>query len=149
MTDSTPTPECNGDDNCIECCPEVEVSMPGTLAALRAERDELRDALSKSRRSHDFTRQWYAVRIERIRDLAKEHGIWPEAACILANGTADSSEPPTYAQILNGERHKRTRAEAERDRYRAALEWMADHGSYFNNPYGERARAALNGSDDE
>lgn len=37
-----------------------------------------------------------------------------------------------------------TALRAERDRYRAALEWMA-----FNNPYGERARAALDGSDDE
>lgn len=28
---------CTGDDNCIECAPEVEVSMPGTIAALEAQ----------------------------------------------------------------------------------------------------------------
>ncbi len=112
---------------------------------LEAERDELRGELADARRSHEFTRQWYAERIERIRDLAKEHGIWPEAACILANGTAAASEPPTYAQILNGERHKHKRAAAERNRYRTALERIAEQ----DEPLGWEAQDALKGGSDE
>jgi hypothetical protein len=54
------------------------------------------------------TEQWYAVRLERLKDLAKERGIWPEVACIIANGTMTGMrdgafvyDPPTYAQQLN------------------------------------------------
>lgn len=117
---------------------------------LEAERDELRGELADARRSHEFTRQWYAERIERIRDLAKEHGIWPEAACILANGTAAASEPPTYAQILNGERHKHKRAAAERNRYRTALERIAGKDGHDTDPWSLLvAMNALNGGSDE
>jgi chromosome segregation ATPase len=117
---------------------------------LEAERDELRGELADARRSHEFTRQWYAERIERIRDLAKEHGIWPEAACILANGTAAASEPPTYAQILNGERHKHKRAAAERNRYRTALERIAGKDGHDTDPWSLLvAMNALKGGSDE
>lgn len=55
---------------------------------------------------------WYAVRIERLKDLAKEKGIWHEVASILANGTLTGIvdgkpfyEPPTYASQMNALRY--------------------------------------------
>lgn len=54
-----------------------------------------------------FTHEWYAVRIERLREFAKEKGILTEVACILANGTLTGItndkvhyEPPTYQQKM-------------------------------------------------
>jgi hypothetical protein len=76
------------------------------------------------RRSLEHCRDWYAVRIERITELAKAHDIWPEAACILANGTAAADEPPTYAQLLNQERHKVSALRADNAMLReGAEEW--------------------------
>lgn len=61
------------------------------------------------RSSLRFTRDWYAERIARLTQLAKDRGIWPDVACILANGTASADEPPTYGQLLNTERHRANR----------------------------------------
>lgn len=44
---------------------------------------------------------WYASRIERLRDLLRGSEFEGPLATILANGTAASGEPPTYAQKLN------------------------------------------------
>lgn len=58
---------------------------------------------------------WYAPRIERIKDLAKEAGIWEKVACALANsGSSEIGEPPEYALRLN-------MLKAERDAERAKL----------------------------
>lgn len=63
---------------------------------------------------------WYAVRIERLAELAKAQGIWPEVARILANGDLQghpnpdgtlAHDPPTYSQLLNLAQHRATRAE--------------------------------------
>jgi hypothetical protein len=79
-----------------------ELAQRLTLA--EAERDRAID-----RRDH--TVQWYAERLERLKDFAKEHGHWPEVACIIANGTASPNEPPTYAQQLNMAKHRAEAAE--------------------------------------
>ena len=62
----------------------------------------------------DFTTQWYAVRIRRIRDLIEEKApeLNHELCAVLANETATSLEPPSYSQILNGLRHKIARLES-------------------------------------
>jgi hypothetical protein len=98
-------------------------------AKLCMERDDLRQRAEAAEKERDHVRQWYAQRWERLKDLAKEHGIWDKAACIMANGTADSMEPPTYAQQLNEAKYRAEAAEAEnaklreeRDRLRAALQ---------------------------
>ncbi len=88
---------------------EGALILANDLARTKHENAELR-------RSRQFIEQWYAERVERISDLAKEHGIWNEVACVLANGTTSAAEPPTYAQLLNGERHKVARLTKERDR---------------------------------
>jgi len=51
----------------------------------------------------EFIQEWYAVRLERLRDLIQDKApqLEDEICAILANGSANSAEPPTYAQILN------------------------------------------------
>lgn len=83
----------------------------------------------------EFCEEWYAVRIERLKDLAKKHDIWPEMACILANGTGDPYEPPTYAQQMNLLRYRAEKAEKK-------LELIAQEaGEWFPAWHGVCARA--------
>ncbi|QDE83286.1 hypothetical protein [Myxococcus xanthus] len=82
----------------------------GALDAARAANEEAgrrsaeieslkkRAELAESRKEH--TEYWYGVRLERLKDMAKERGFWREMAAIIANGTV-GDEPPTYAQQLN------------------------------------------------
>ena len=58
---------------------------------------------------------WYGCRWERIKDYAKANGIWHDMAAIMANGTLDTHEPPTYAQKYNALQYKKVMAEKERD----------------------------------
>ena len=78
-----------------------------------------------------FTEDWYAVRIARLSELCKKHGCWEEASAILANGTVDSSEPPTYAQTLSLLRHEvslqASRIErAETSQRRMIVRWLRE-----------------------
>ena len=98
MTDSTPIPECSGDDNCIECCPEVEVSMPGTIAALTAELTQTKD--------------------ERDALLHVRHTLTAERDDLRRRNAAGAASEIDLARALDA-------AEAERDRYRDALERIA------------------------
>lgn len=98
------------------------------ILALRARVAELDGKLAKSERYSEHTTQWYAVRIERIKDVAKVAGIWPQIAAILANGTVSSDDPVNYARLLNQAKHEAKRAneraeaaEAERDRLAARV----------------------------
>lgn len=72
----------------------------------------LREAL-KLQSTLDFTQNWWAVRAEHIREVAEEHGCWPEVCNILANGTAGLHETPTYAQKLNLALHDAATARKE------------------------------------
>ena len=89
--------------------------LRAALAAVTAERDRLARDLA-------FTEQWYAVRFERLAELGKSAGCWDAMAAIIANGTADSHEPPTYARQLVRANHRADVAERERDRLRAEVE---------------------------
>jgi hypothetical protein len=73
----------------------------------------IRDAVAQGQERVAFTEAWYAERIQRLQDLLieKAPALWNEAACILANGTASATEPPTYARILQ---HAKVRAEEYR-----------------------------------
>lgn len=77
--------------------------------------------VERLRKRVEHTEQWYAVRFERIRDEAKAAGIWPRIACIMANGTAEATEPPTYAQQMNVLRHEVERLRAENSRLHVAF----------------------------
>ena len=85
------------------------------LSAVTAERDRLQ-------RNLNFTEQWYAERFERLADLGKSAGCWDAMAAIIANGTADPYEPPTYAQQLVRANHRADVAERERDQLLAEVE---------------------------
>lgn len=75
--------------------------------------------------------EWYAVRWARLRDLIHDNAlhIEDEACCIMANGTADPNEPPTYDQILSQKNHEIARLQAMvnglADRIAAAHEVIA------------------------
>ncbi|MEW6316279.1 MAG: hypothetical protein AB1670_07790, partial [Pseudomonadota bacterium] len=78
----------------VKSCAKGEALMTVTqhlaaLSAVTAERDRLQ-------RNLNFTEQWYAERFERLADLGKSAGCWDAMAAIIANGTADPYEPPTY-----------------------------------------------------
>jgi hypothetical protein len=84
----------------------------GDIEELKAAKQEAEDKLAEAIFTKEHTQYWYAVRLERIKDSAKAHGIWPEIAAIIANGTANAFEPPTYAQQLNRAIHRAEAAEA-------------------------------------
>ncbi|TWU39114.1 hypothetical protein Q31b_41970 [Novipirellula aureliae] len=58
----------------------------------------------------EYTHQWYGVRWKRLHDLLEAADIpenLKEQACrIMAHGSADSEEPPSYDQQLNHMRQK-------------------------------------------
>lgn len=85
--------------------------LPKAIAALDAARAD-RDT-ERCRREH--TDQWYAERWARLRDLFDGTPLEARACNVMANGTADHEEPPTYAQLLNSARADRDRLAAERD----------------------------------
>jgi hypothetical protein len=104
----------------------VEATSRRLLATAMDEIENLQKEATRLRRQMAFTQEWYAVRFERLRDLGKQHGIWNEMACIIANGTANVSEPPSYAQLLNTALHRAKAAEKERDH------WKANHANEVN-----------------
>ncbi len=116
MTDSTPIPECSGDDNCIECCPEVEVSMPGTIAALTAELTQTKD--------------------ERDALLHVRHTLTAERDDLRRRNAAGAASEIDLARALDA-------AEAERDRYRDALERIVQRSGGLDCGEYRIARAAL------
>jgi hypothetical protein len=94
------------------------------------ERDAAITRAEAADRRAEHTEEWYAVRMERLQDLGKDHGIWPEMAAIIANGTVTGNEPPTYAQQLIMAKH---RAEAAERRIAAfAHDDIADCPTYYD-----------------
>jgi hypothetical protein len=103
-------------------------------AVAEAERDQARAELAQAR-----------AELKRLQDKAefiterraqKSHRLWAWAHeelseplktryfNIVANGTADVMEQPTYAQQYNGQKYRAEAAEAERDTLRAELEGL-------------------------
>ena len=66
--------------------------------------------------SLEHTEYWNSCRWERIKEYAKANGFWKDVAAIMANGTIDTLEMPTYAQKYNALLYKKVMAEKERDR---------------------------------
>ena len=79
--------------------PTYAQKLEARITELEAENATLNEAKR-------WSRDWYAVRWERLRDLLKDTDLWEQANCIMANGTASATEPPTYAQILNMQQYK-------------------------------------------
>lgn len=84
--------------------------------ALAAEAQALREEIKKAQNALAFTEQWYGVRHERLWHWA--HAELNEEQKrryfnIVANGTAEHSEPPTFAQQLCRMKHRYECAEKE------------------------------------
>ncbi len=84
--------------------------------ALAAEAQALREEIKKAQNALAFTEQWYGVRHERLWHRA--HAELNEEQKrryfnIVANGTAEHSEPPTFAQQLCRTKHRYECAEKE------------------------------------
>jgi len=114
------------------------------ISRLVEERDALREELARAivarnraRDSRDHTRYFYGQRMDRLRAYAKEHGFWPDVACIFANGKLMSDPSMTPGAMrrfrlevaLRGVTAERDRAVADlalaRDAIGAAVEGVA------------------------
>lgn len=92
--------------------------------ALAAEAQALREEVEKAQNALAFTEQWHGVRYERLWHWA--HAELDEEQKrryfnIVANGTAEHSEPPTYAQQLCRMKHRYECAEKEAAALRARV----------------------------
>ncbi|HFL1957668.1 TPA: hypothetical protein ACG3DD_003541 [Pseudomonas aeruginosa] len=97
--------------------------------ALAAEAQALREEIKKAQNALAFTEQWYGVRHERLWHWA--HAELNEEQKrryfnIVANGTAEHSEPPTFAQQLCRMKHRAEVAEKEVAALRAKLAMAED-----------------------
>ncbi|WP_216823218.1 hypothetical protein [Pseudomonas aeruginosa] len=97
--------------------------------ALAAEAEALREEVEKAQNALAFTEQWHGVRYERLWHWA--HAELDEEQKrryfnIVANGTAEHSETPTYAQQLCRMKHRYECAEKEAAALRARVAVVPD-----------------------
>lgn len=99
------------------------------LEGLRAEAQALREEVAAEQKNLAFTEQWYAVRHERLWHWAHEELSEEQKRRyfnIVANGTAEHSEPPTFAQQLCRTKHRYECAEKEVAALRTKLAMSED-----------------------
>ncbi|MCS7773704.1 hypothetical protein N0039_31190, partial [Pseudomonas aeruginosa] len=118
----------------IDDCEHVESSEGAWVTAsdydaLAAEAQALREEVEKAQNALAFTEQWHGVRYERLWHWA--HAELDEEQKrryfnIVANGTAEHSEPPTYAQQLCRMKHRYECAEKEAAALRARVAVVPD-----------------------
>lgn len=119
------------------------------IEQLSAQHARSSERIADAVRSKEHCQYWYAVRLERIKDSAKAHGIWPEIAAIIANGTASALEPPTYAQQLNRAIHRAEASEAKLGEAVDLIEdllGLASGSGEAGLAFVERYRASVSGS---
>lgn len=102
--------------------------------ALAAEAQALREEVEKAQNALAFTEQWHGVRYERLWHWA--HAELDEEQKrryfnIVANGTAEHSEPPTYAQQLCRMKHRYECAEKEAAALRARVVVLPDASTVY------------------
>ncbi|WP_319061107.1 hypothetical protein [Pseudomonas aeruginosa] len=91
---------------------------------LAAEAQALREEVAAAQKNLAFTKQWYAVRHERLWHWAHEELSEEQKRRyfnIVANGTAEHNEPPIYAQQLCRMKHRAESAEQELAALRARV----------------------------
>lgn len=68
----------------------------------------LTEVIEEGRKILEFRDSWYAVRFKRLREWVKDlpEKKRKEYFSIVANGTSNQFEPPTYAQIINILKHE-------------------------------------------
>jgi hypothetical protein len=109
------------------------------LEAVLAERTKERDAAEAARKR---TQMWYATRYERMHQWMRENAsdeAQHEYFSIVANGTKDVSEAPTYATILNVLTYRAEKAEAECNKvFTAGVEAMRERALSLLHEWGVR-----------
>lgn len=113
---------------------DIAAGGPDDTLNVRVRR--LAEAVGKAEASKEFTASWYSTRWERLRVLLQPTDLWRSACAIMANGTADMGEPPTYAQDLNVALHRAK--EAEKRAARAERE-LAENLPLYKLPPEQRA----------
>lgn len=89
---------------------------------------EIVDSLPPDAASHEavrrreWTEEWYASRLERLRILAQEKGFWPEMAAIIANEAQPEDKPPSHSAMLVFMRHRAETAEKELAELKAKMD---------------------------
>lgn len=101
-----------------------EAVLASDYDTLAAEAQALREEVEKAQNALAFTEQWHGVRYERLWHWA--HAELDEEQKrryfnIVANGTAEHSETPTYAQQLCRMKHRYECAEKEAAALRARV----------------------------
>lgn len=104
------------------------------IVTLEAEAQALREEIKKAQNALAFTEQWYGVRHERLWHWA--HAELNEEQKrryfnIVANGTAEHSEPPTFAQQLCRTKHRYECAEKEVAALRARVVVLPDASTVY------------------
>lgn len=127
--------------------------------------EALEDRAQYAERRLRHCKQWYAERLERLTAYAKENGIWPDVACIIANGSLSDGtryDPPTYAQQMNTAIHRAEAAEerasklqgkvdtleAQIAELRGALEKARDQFQFYADEHKVKSDAAYKSWDD-
>lgn len=97
---------CGGWGNDCDCPGSRIAALEQKCAELERERDA-----EKDRAQH--TQEWYATRWRRLKEWARKDipdNLSNQFFSIIANGTKDPFEPPTYAQQMNVLKHHLERA---------------------------------------
>ncbi len=110
--------------------PQGDYVAADDYAKLEAEAQAPREEVEKAQNALAFTEQWYGVRYERLWHWA--HAELDEEQKrryfnIVANGTAEHSEPPTYAQQLCRMKNRYECAEKEVAALRARVVVIPEH----------------------
>lgn len=82
--------------------------------------------LAQAIKSRDWTQEWYSVRLERLKDLMKQHGIWKDGAAIIANASLSGDRGNDYWQQLNVMRHRAEQAEARNQKLEKTLRELVE-----------------------
>lgn len=101
----------------------------------------LTQELDRREASREFCHRWYAERWERLRKLIHDDArhIEDEACRVMANGTADVDEVPTYAQLLSRKDMDIGRLTLENDRLRNLVEGLSARVAAQAELLGKRA----------
>ncbi len=104
----------NGRDGLVDAYQEA-LDLCVYLRQTIEQRKALEALAAKHERHLAFAHDWYAVRWERLRKLIREQApdIEDAACCIMANGTADVYEVPTYGQMMSRAGHEVARLKKE------------------------------------
>lgn len=84
------------------------------------------EALIDSAQGQLWTEEWYAARIEMLRDLCEKHGLLTEFCNIAANGTESVHSPPTYQQQMNLLKFAKEKAEEKLNDKEKEIEDLRD-----------------------